>query len=130
MKKILLLLVFLCGCSFSAPSSITVRVDVEDWSFEGPSSGYSYSVEVEKGDEFGPEASAYTWEEGEFLFEVKKIIDEESVKVAFNEEVVVVYGDDVAFPEIKGPVIVTLEDEVCFKTRTMDSGSDFCLRVE
>lgn len=130
MKKFLLLvLVVFAGCSLGAPSSINIRVEVEDWSFEGPSSGYSYSVVVENGDVFGPEASMYTWEEGTFLFETVRILGEGRVKISFDDEVLMLEDAEWTDPPSKNPVIIT-DEELCFKTRTMDSGSDFCLRVD
>ena len=62
------------------------------------------------------------------LFTVKKIIDENSVKLSFLPDNIVVEGEEITQESTQNPIIITTEP-TCFVTRAMDSGNDICVRV-
>ncbi len=138
MKKIitpiLLIILLLFGCN-SGPDSINLEITVESWSFEYSGPNYEdyipeidiYTFTVSKGEEFEAPYMLGGWDD-EKLFTVKKIIDETSVKLAFQPDNIVVQGEDITEESAQNPIIITTEP-TCFVTRAMDSGDDICVRV-
>lgn len=128
MKKIALIIIGIFVLSGCGPGSIQLEMTSETWDRMGSDGVDTYLHTLVPGEEFEPESYLLSGWDQEPLFQVKKIIDEASVKISFDEESVMVVGDSYADPEHKSPLIITTE-QTCFVTRTMDAGSTICLRV-
>ncbi|MDD1682584.1 MAG: hypothetical protein LUO98_02000 [Methanoregula sp.] len=138
MKHLILLFLAITGIMMSGcvlqttPSSKTVRLalTIDEWgSWFPPQEAHeikSLILDVKEGEEFGP-ADYFTAYQKTKPFKVLKIIDEDHIKIQFDEFLVVV-GEPVSNPSRQNPIIISLE-ETCFRTRTSDSGADFCLKI-
>lgn len=129
MKKLLLIVLgvfVLSGCG--GPLAIQLEMTSETWDRMGSDGVETYLHTVVPGEHFEPESYLLSGWLDEPIFEVKRIIDESSVKIGFDEEAVMVVGDTYADPEHKSPIVITTE-QTCFVTRSMDAGSTICLRV-
>jgi hypothetical protein len=77
-------------------------------------------LEIIIGEEFGSKnAPPY--------FKLIDIIDEQSVKIQFTDDLVVV-GEPVAYTSKQNPIIITGSTN-CFRTRLFDTGTDYCIDI-
>lgn len=140
MKALILLLLAITGIIIDSmciqqitPSSKTVKLvlTIDEWS-----SGFfppeetpeikSLIMDVREGEEFGP--ANFTAAPNNKPFKLLKIIDEDHIRIRFDESLVVV-GEPVSDPSQQNPIIVSIE-KICFRTRSSDCGTDICLKIE
>ena len=83
-------------------------------------------LEVREGESFGPikynGAPAFEEVKPFTLLEA----NENSIKVGFHESIVVL-GENIGDNSKENPA--TFSDEKCFRTRTYDAGTDFCIKL-
>ena len=111
--------------------TIRLNLTIDQWESEGnPETVHNVTnqlFEVTEGESFGPTryngAPAFEGVEPFTLLE----IGEGSIKVGFHESIVVL-GESIGDASKENPT--TFSNEKCFRTRTYDSGTDFCINLE
>jgi len=117
---IILVLLFY-GCITKTESSeFTVKVNIKNWAskpFAEPSvQSSTQEIPIKNGQMFLD------------LFKVTGVMND-SVLIEFNETLVVV-GEPIGKKSEKNPIWITLGDEACFRTRSYDGGTDYCLTLK
>jgi hypothetical protein len=77
-------------------------------------------LEINIGEEFGSKNAPP-------FFKLIDIIDDQSVKIQFTNDLVVV-GEPVAYTSKQNPIIITGSTN-CFRTRLFDAGTDYCIDI-
>ena len=135
MNRITLLIAILligAGCTDDPDNSsgpqvkmyLDVEVETDRW-WSGPPPNHEYSYDtffVAEGEDFGPEKSP-----GVFLFHAYDVISQDSMHVSFDSSLVVV-GEPISSPS-QYEYIGISDVEDCLRTRTYDSGYDYCIRI-
>ncbi len=137
MKKYILLFLLLISCAplksgivtpqeVHSTNQILLHIKVDEWRSYGKGSEHTIkedelSVMLDK--TFGPTQAIGIRQPP---FRLLRIIDSNTITVQFDEGLTVL-GEPVSKSYIDNPV--TFSNELCFRTRTMDSGTDVCLRV-
>ncbi|MBN2072130.1 MAG: hypothetical protein JW814_11805 [Candidatus Krumholzibacteriota bacterium] len=101
-----------------------IEVETDRWrSYVEPFHTFSYDTFiVQEGESFGPELDP-----GEYRFTLYAALSADSVLITFDEGLVVV-GEAIAQPSSHRYVGLS-ELEACLRTRSYDSGSDYCIRI-
>ena len=110
--------------------TIRLNLTIDQWESEGyPETVHRITdqlLEVREGENFGPTryngAPAFEEVEPFTLLE----IGEGSIKVGFHESIVVL-GENIGDESKENPT--TFSSEKCFRTRTYDGGTDFCINL-
>jgi hypothetical protein len=109
------------------PVSVKMSFRATQWtSWGGEDIIETHELDVEKGTSFGFTEVGKDFI-GTSVFEIVKILDENTVQVMFDEDVLVVEGDSINNPAENSPI--TISNEKCFNTKTYDSGVTLCIGV-
>ena len=119
-------IIIISGCTQNTVPSKTVKLNLtmDEWVKENHKIT-SFIIEAKEGEEFGP--INFTASSKNKPFKLLKIIDENNIKVQFDDSLVVV-GEPITEPSKQNPKIVSVK-ETCFRTRSYDSGTDLCLKI-
>lgn len=111
------------------PKTVKLNLTIDKWeSFLPPEKAHkieSFVIVVKEGEKFGP--TGFIASTKNKPFKLLEIIDENSIKIQFDESLVVA-GEPISQQSKQNPKIVS-NDETCFRTRSYDSGTDLCLRI-
>lgn len=127
---IIVMVVSLYGCTNNQTSkTVKLNLKINEWSSKvgaKPEHKIKNSiVEIKEGKDFGPNDFIAAPESKPF--KLLEIVDENNVKMQFDNSLVVV-GEPIGYPSKQNPIIISLE-ETCFRTRSYDAGTDICLKI-
>lgn len=114
--------------------SVKIQMSVQHWGFEYLNDITTTTLRVQQGESFEPEEfkdyriSGFLSREGKF-FLLAEIQDNAHAEIVFDEEELVIRGESIDDPTTQNPVTISTKEEVCFRTRTVDGGSDICLSL-
>ncbi len=73
------------------------------------------------------EGMAFGGKDTPYYFRLLEIIDTNSIKVLFSNDLVIV-GEPINFPSSQNPVVI-YDEKQCFRLRHFDAGSDYCIEI-
>jgi hypothetical protein len=101
--------------------SVQLRIISIGWpskEWQNPLTDTTY-IEVNMGENFGARNAPH-------YFKLLDIIDQNTLLVQFSDELVVV-GEPIAAPSKRNPITIASDEEICFRTRLYDGGTDYCI---
>jgi len=103
-------------------TQVKINITQIKWSKAVQYQPESSILETKIGESFGP--SLY----GNLPFKITEITDQETATLLFNDADLVI-ADDPVNKQYKEKTLKISTKDVCFRTRTADSGTDICLKI-